>query len=143
MSSGIDNKFVIFKLDKEYYGIPIDKVISIEKIEKSTRVPNSPKHVKGVINLRGEVITLIDLRQKLNMELKETNNNSRIIIVSNDDIVAGLIVDSSSEVMEINKDNIDNPPSTTENDYLSFVYGIGKTADKLVILLELSKILEY
>lgn len=143
MSSGIDNKFVIFKLDKEYYGIPIDKVISIEKIEKSTRVPNSPKHVKGVINLRGEVITLIDLRQKLNMELKETTNNSRIIIVSNDDIVAGLIVDSSSEVMEINKDNIDNPPSTTDNDYLSFVYGIGKTADKLVILLELSKILEY
>lgn len=143
MSSGIDNKFVIFKLNKEYYGIPIDKVISIEKIEKSTRVPNAPKHVKGVINLRGEVITLIDLRQKLNMELQETNNNSRIIIVSNDDIVAGLIVDSSSEVMEIDKDNIDNPPSTTENDYLSFVYGIGKAEDKLVILLELSKILEY
>jgi len=143
VTSGIDNKYVIFKLNKEYYGIPIDKVISIEKMQNSTRIPNSPKHVKGVINLRGEVILLIDLRQKLNMELKEIDSSSRIIIVSNDDITAGLIVDSSSEVMEINKDNIDPPPTSSENDYLSYVFGIGKTEDRLVILLDLSKILEY
>lgn len=143
MTSEIDNKYVIFKLDKEYYGIPINKVISIEKMENSTRIPNSPRHVKGVINLRGEVISLIDLRQKLNMEIKEVDNNTRIIIVSSDDIIAGLIVDSSSEVMEIHKDNIDNPPSSYENEYLSYIQGIGKTSDRLVILLELSRILEY
>ena len=108
-----------------------------------TRIPNGPKHVKGVINLRGEVIALIDLRQKLNMELKEVDNNSRIIIVSNDDIVAGLIVDSSSEVMEIQKNNIDNPPADNENQYLSYISGIGKVEGRLVILLELSRILEY
>lgn len=141
MSSEIDNKYVIFKLNKEYYGIPIDKVISIEKMQNSTRIPNGPKYLKGVINLRGEVIPLIDLRQKLDMELKEIDKNSRIIVVSHEDIVAGLIVDSSSEVVEISEDSIDEVPSS-DNINLTFIHGIGKTRDRLVILLELSKVLE-
>lgn len=143
MSSGIDNKYVIFKLDKEYYGIPIDKVISIEIKQSITRIPNAPSHIKGIINLRGEVVFLIDLRQKLCMKTKEIDNHSRIIIVSQDDIIGGLIVDSSSEVIEIDKENIDAPPSASENEGLSHIYGIGKTKDRLVLLLELSKILEY
>ena len=112
MESTMDNKYVIFKMDNEYYGISIESVISIEKMENITRIPNSPKHIKGVINLRGEVITLVSLRNKINMEDKEINSNSRIIVVSKDDITLGLIVDSSSEVMEIDPNNIDNPPST-------------------------------
>lgn len=143
MSDVIDNKYVIFKLSKEYYGIPINKVISIEKMQTSTRIPNGPKYVKGVINLRGEVITLIDLRLKLNMEPKEIDNNSRIIVVSSDDIIAGLIVDSSSEVIEINKESIDNPPTSSENEYLSYIQGIGKAKDRLIILPDLLKILEF
>lgn len=143
MSAEIENKYVIFKLGKEYYGLPIEKVVSIEKMIKPTRIPNGPKHVKGVINLRGEVISIIDLRQRLNMNTKEIDNNSRIIIVSEEDIVAGLIVDSSSEVIEIFKENIDNPPTSTNNDSLSYISGIGKVENRLVILLDLSKILEY
>lgn len=141
MSSAIDNKYVTFKLNKEFYGFPIDKVISIERMQKFTRIPNGPAHLKGVINLRGEVIPLIDLRQKLDMELKEIDNNSRIIIVTEDDIVAGLIVDSSSEVMEIGSGNIDIMP-TTDNDDNTCVSGIGKIENRLIILLELSKLLE-
>ena len=143
MSSVTDNKYVIFKLNKEYYGISINNVISIEKMQGSTRIPNGPSYVKGVINLRGEVITLIDLRQKLNMDTKELDNNSRIIVVSYEEIMAGLIVDSSSEVIEINKENIDNPPSSYENEKLEYIYGIGKVENRLVILLDLSRILEY
>ncbi|WMM26599.1 chemotaxis protein CheW [Tissierella sp. MB52-C2] len=143
MTDTIDNKYVVFKLEKEYYGIPISKVISIEKMEASTRIPNAPNHVKGVINLRGEVIPVIDLRLKLNMESKEINNNTRIIIVSDEDILAGLIVDSSSEVIEIDKENIDNTPVSPDNEYLSYVCGIGKLTDRLIILLEPLKILEY
>lgn len=143
MSAEIENKYVIFKLGKEYYGLPIEKVVSIEKMIKPTRIPNGPKHVKGVINLRGEVISIIDLRERLNMNTKEIDNNSRIIIVSEEDIVAGLIVDSSSEVIEIFKENIDNPPTSTNNDSLSYISGIGKVENRLVILLDLSKILEY
>ena len=142
MSSSIDNKYVIFKLNNEYYGIPIERVTSIERFQKSTRIPNSPNYLKGVINLRGEVIPLIDLRQKLNMELKEIDANSRIIIVFDEEVVAGLIVDSSSEVMEINRDSIDAIPTSTENSGLSYISGIGKVENRLVILLELSKLLE-
>ena len=142
MLSEIDNKYVIFKLNKEYYGVPVNNVLSIEKMQKSTRIPNGSHYVKGVINLRGEVIPIIDLRDKLNMETKEVDNNSRIIIVSNEDIVVGLIVDSSSEVLEISKENIDKPPTSNDNEYLGYVSGIGKTKDKIVILLDLGGILE-
>lgn len=141
MSSEINNKYVIFKLNKEYYGIPIDKVISIEKMQTFTRIPNAPKYLKGVINLRGELIPLIDLRLKLSMDLKEIDKNTRIIVVNDKDIVAGLIVDSSSEVLEIYEENIDEVPSN-ENVNLSCVHGIGKAKDRLVILLELSRVLE-
>ncbi|HEY8361843.1 MAG TPA: chemotaxis protein CheW [Tissierellaceae bacterium] len=143
MSSQVNSKYVIFRLNREYYGIPIDKVISIEKMQNFTRIPNAPKHLKGVINLRGEVIPLVDLRLKLDMDFKEPDKNTRIIVVNekDKDIIAGLIVDSSSEVLEIYDENIDEVPSN-ENVNLSYVLGVGKTKDRLIILLDLSKVLE-
>ncbi|MCF6460522.1 chemotaxis protein CheW [Clostridium sp. Cult3] len=143
MSSEAENKYVISKLGEEYYGLPIYNVISIEKMGKTTRVPNAPDHVTGVTNLRGEVIPVINLRRKLGMEEQEVDKNSRIVIVTVDDIVAGLIVDSSSEVLEIRKENIDKPPTSENNKFIEYVSGIGKTSDRLIILLNLSKILEY
>ncbi len=71
MSLEMENKYVIFKLSDEYYGLSIDNVISIEKPSQSTRIPNAPDYIKGVINLRGEVIPVIDLRKKLEMEPKK------------------------------------------------------------------------
>ncbi|NMA85993.1 MAG: chemotaxis protein CheW [Tissierellia bacterium] len=143
MSLEMENKYVIFKLAEEYYGLSIDNVISIEKPSQSTRIPNAPDYIKGVINLRGEVIPVIDLRKKLKMKFKEVDRNSRIIIVSSDEIFAGLIVDTSSEVLEINKENIDKPPTNENDEYINYINGIGKTKDRLVILLDLTKILEY
>ena len=143
MSSEIENKYVIFKLGKEHYGISIDSVISIEKSGQTTRIPNAPDYVKGVINLRGEVIPVIDLRSKLGMKSDVMNKNTRIIIALDSEIVAGLIVDSSSEVLEIEKENIDKPPKNDNNGFIDYVSGIGKTSDRLVILLNLAKILEY
>ena len=143
MPSEAENKYVISKLGEEYYGLPIYNVISIEKMGKTTRVPNAPDHVTGVTNLRGEVIPVINLRRKLGMEEQEVDKNSRIVIVTVDDIVAGLIVDSSSEVLEIRKENIDKPPTSENNKFIEYVSGIGKTSDRLIILLNLSKILEY
>jgi purine-binding chemotaxis protein CheW len=143
MSSEAENKYVISKLGEEYYGLPIYNVISIEKMGKTTRVPNAPDHVIGVTNLRGEVIPIINLRRKLGMKEQEVDKNSRTVIVAVDDIVAGLIVDSSSEVLEIHKENIDKPPTNENNKFIEYVSGIGKTSDRLIILLNLSKILEY
>lgn len=143
MSLTIDNKYVISKLDSEYYGMPIENVLSIEKIIVSTRIPNTPDYIKGAINLRGEVVPVIDLRSKLGMESKEMDDNSRIIVIKVDDLVAGLIVDSSSEVLEIENHDIDTAPAIDDNRFIEYISGIGKTPEKLVILLNLTKILEY
>ncbi|NLW22305.1 MAG: purine-binding chemotaxis protein CheW [Tissierellia bacterium] len=143
MPSEMENKYVIFKLDKEYYGIPIANVLSIERIGVPTRIPNAPKYVKGVINLRGEVIPIVDLRCKLGMEEIDLNSSGRIIVVSVNEIVVGLIVDSSSEVLEIDKENIDKPPTDSGNQYIEYINGIGKVSNRLIILLDLIKILEY
>ena len=143
MSSEIENKYVIFKLDQEYYGLPIDSVISIEKTGQTTRIPNAPEYIKGVTNLRGEVIPVIDLRKKLGMRTKDLDRNSRVIVVSSNEIFAGLIVDTSSEVLEIDKENIDKPPTNENDEYIEYINGIGKTGERLIILLDLIKILEY
>lgn len=143
MSSQMESKYIIFKLDEEYYGIPIGNVLSIEEIEEITRVPNAPEYVRGVINLRGEVIPLVDLKMKLGVSITEYDKNSRIVVACMDEVVVGLIVDSSSEVLEIDRVNIDPAPRTEENEYNEFISGIGKTLDRLIILLDLVKILEY
>lgn len=141
MSSGGDNRYVVFKLNQEYYGLPIEKVISIEKIGEITRIPNAPDYIKGVINLRGEVIPVVNLKKKLNIGDNELNTNSRIIVVNEDEMVVGLIVDFSSEVLEIDREDIDKPPETKDNQLIEYISGIGKTSDRLIILLDLLKIL--
>lgn len=138
----LENKYVTFKLEDEYFGISIDNVISIEKVEETTRIPNGPDYLIGVINLRGEVIPLIDLRKKLNMLPKEIDTSSRIIIIKYDEVFIGLLVDSSSEVLDISKTSIDNPPTTMDNNSLNYIEGIGKVDGRVIILLDLSKIIE-
>ncbi|NLW39361.1 MAG: chemotaxis protein CheW [Tissierellia bacterium] len=141
MSSGGDNRYVVFKLNQEYYGLPIEKVISIEKIGEITRIPNAPDYIKGVINLRGEVIPVVNLKRKLNIGDNELNMNSRIIVVNEDEMVVGLVVDFSSEVLEIDREDIDKPPETKDNQLIEYISGIGKTSDRLIIILDLLKIL--
>lgn len=135
------NKYVIFKLIDEYYGLNIENVISVEKMQEFTRVPNAPSYVRGVINLRGEVIPVIDLREKLGLELKSDDENTRIIIVSQDEINLGIIVDSSSEVLEVQRSLIDKPLASEEesNNYLK---GIGKVDGRLIIIIDLEKLIE-
>ena len=141
MSSGGDNRYVVFKLNQEYYGLPIEKVISIEKIGEITRIPNAPDYIKGVINLRGEVIPVVNLKKKLNIGDNELNTNSRIIVVNEDEMIVGLVVDFSSEVLEIDREDIDKPPETKDNQLIEYISGIGKTSDRLIIILDLLKIL--
>ncbi len=135
------NKYVIFKLIDEYYGLDIENVISVEKMQEFTRIPNAPSYVRGVINLRGEVIPVIDLREKLGLKLKSTDENTRIIIVSESEINLGIIVDSSSEVLEIQRSLIDKPLASEEesNNYLK---GIGKVDGRLIIIIDLEKLIE-
>lgn len=139
-NSSTNTKYVIFKMNDEQYGIDIVNVKSIERIQSFTRIPNSPMYVKGVINLRGEVVPIIDLRLRFQLPYKELDSNSRIIIVFVNDMEIGLLVDSSSEVIEISSQDIDNPPAIKDSITEGFIKGIGKKDDKLIILIDIEKV---
>lgn len=137
-----DEQYVVFRLGNEYYGVDINYVKTIEKVSQFTRVPNSPEFIKGVINLRGEVVAVMDLSKRLNLNQIEIDSETRIIIVSKDDLNLGLLVDSSSEVIQINKKDIDNPPNLGSSISSDFIQGIGKKDGRMIILLNLLKILD-
>lgn len=137
----VETKYVVFNVDNEHYGIDINNVKSIEKIQHFTRIPNSPMYVKGVINLRGEVVPVIDLRLRFELDYKEFNSNSRIIIIFVNELQIGLLVDSSSEVIEINPEEIDSPPMIKDNISDDFIKGIGKQDGKLIILIDVEKVI--
>lgn len=142
MTSNLHNKYVTFKLGKEYYGLPIDNVLYIEKPSKTTRIPNAPDYIIGLINLRGDVIPVIDLRVKLGMEKIGIDKDSRIIIVREKDIVVGLMVDSSKEVLDIDEENIDKPPESEDDTIVDYISGIGKKDERLVIILNSMRLLD-
>ncbi|KAB3535859.1 chemotaxis protein CheW [Alkaliphilus pronyensis] len=137
-----NNQYVIFKLNSENYGIPISYVETIEKVSEVTRVPNAPHYVKGVINLRGEVVPVVDLVKRFKFNESPITPETRIIILSVEEIMLGILVDSSSEVLTIDKDTIDNTSNfvnTFEDDYIS---GIGKVEDRMIIIVDILKILD-
>lgn len=133
-------QFVIFRLESEEYGIDILRVKEIKEMMNITRVPKAANFVRGVINLRGEVIPVIDLRIKFNLPEGKENESTRIIIVSVEDITVGLIVDTSSEVIEISNEAIEEAPVGVGNVDQSNIYGIGKVGERLIILLDIVKI---
>lgn len=135
-------QYVIFKLENEEYGIDIHSVKTIEKMIQITRVPKSPHYVRGVINLRGEVVPIIDLRTKFDFDKAEETENTRIIIVSYEDIVVGLIVDAASEVIEISKENIEDAPAMTTNLNKDSIYGVAKVDDRIIILFDVLKLID-
>ena len=113
----------------------------IKQMSVITRVPKAPPYVKGVINLRGEVVPIIDLREKFNVKATEESENTRIIIIYVDDVTIGLIVDSVSEVTEIDSASIEESPEAVGNIEISNICGIGKLNDRIIILLDAYKIL--
>lgn len=140
-TSAYTKQFVVFRLDNEEYGIDILRVKEIKEMMSVTRVPKAAHFVTGVINLRGEVIPVIDLRKKFNLKERDDNSNNRIIIVAVDDITVGLIVDTSSEVLEIRSDSIEEPPSGVGGIDQGNIYGIGKVGERLIILLDIVRII--
>lgn len=140
MAANITNKYVVFKLEGEEYGIDILRVKEIKEMLRITRVPKAPSFVSGVVNLRGEVIPVIDLRKKFNLQECKDSESTRIIIVTVDEITIGLIIDTSSEVLEIDKELIEEPPMAVSSIDHSYLHGIGKVNDRLIILLDVAKI---
>jgi len=131
---------VLFKLNDELYGLDIYSVETIEKMLPITRVPYTEDFIKGVINLRGNVVPVMDLRKRFGLLEKEITDETRIIIVKIEDITVGLIVDSSSEVIRFNDDEIEEAPFNKESD-INYIKCIGKKNEKLIMIVDIYKIL--
>ncbi|HHU70259.1 MAG TPA: chemotaxis protein CheW [Thermoanaerobacterales bacterium] len=134
---------VVFELGDEEYGVDILQVKTIERLMNITRVPKAPDFVEGVINLRGEVVPVIDLRKRFELPARERTEDNRIIIVNIDSITVGMIVDSASEVLHLPESQIEPAPKMISGIDSDFISGVGKINDRLLILLDLSKVLKY
>ncbi len=133
-------ELVSFNLGNEEFGVDIHKVREINKMMRLTRVPNAPFYVEGVINLRGKIIPVIDMRVKLGMEKNEYDKNTRIIVVEVEETVTGFIVDRVSEVLRIPKSITEAPPEMVSGIDSDYITSVGKLEDRLLILLDLNKV---
>lgn len=136
-----DVKVIVFELRDEEYGVPVQQVGSIERMQHITRVPRTASFVKGVINLRGVVTPIIDLRKRFGIEESEYNESTRIIIVYIGDLEVGLIVDAANDVIDINQDAIEPPPEVIGTLEVEYIRGVAKLDKRLLILLNLQKVL--
>lgn len=134
-------QLVSFKIGAEEFGIDILKVNEINRMMTLTKVPNAPSFVDGVVNLRGRVIPVINLRTKLSLPRKEYDRNSRIIVVELEGRTIGFIVDEVSEVLRIPKNITEKPPEMVSGINAAFITAIGKLEDRLLILLDLERVL--
>ncbi len=134
-------QLVSFTLKDEEYAVDILNVQEINRVTEITQVPNAPHYVEGVINLRGKVMPVINLRKKFGIEEKETDDTSRIIIMDIDGVTNGLIVDSVSEVLRIPADTVEPPPQISSGLNSRFIKGIAKFENRLIILIDINKLL--
>ncbi len=134
-------QLVSFTLGKEEFGIDILKVQEINRTSSVTRVPNAPHFIEGVINLRGKVIPIVDLRKRFGMSASLHDKNTRIIVVEILSKTVGFIVDSVREVLRIPQAVVDPPPPIVAGISSDYIEGVGKMDDRLLILLNLEKAL--
>jgi purine-binding chemotaxis protein CheW len=135
------SKYLTFNLGDEVYGLEILRVREIIGLMDITKVPRMPNFVRGVINLRGKVIPVVDLRLKFSMDAAEDTKETCIIVVDLDDMLMGIVVDCVSEVLDIDEQDIDEAPEFGVSVSTDFILGMGKARDKVIILLDISKVL--
>ena len=134
------NKFLIFSLENESYGIEIRHVTEIIGLQPITQVPEMPGYIMGIINLRGKIIPVMDVRLRFNKQSREYNDRTCVIVIEINDIPMGLIIDSVSEVISITGENIVEPPSIY-GEGGRYISGIGKVDDEVVLLLDSDRLL--
>ena len=135
-------QLVTFRIGEEEFGVDILRVQEILRTMAITRVPKAPDFVEGVINLRGKVIPIIDLRKRFALEVREHDKHTRIIVIEISNMIVGFVVDAVSEVLRVPADTVEPPPPAVmggiDSEYIS---GAGKLEDRLLILLDLDKLL--
>lgn len=131
-----------FRIGRETFGVPIGLVHEIVRVPEITSVPDSPDYVEGVINLRGKIVSVVDLRKRFGESQITPNKKNRILVAEVEGKMVGLIVDAASEVIKIPDHEVDLPPSVFDEGELNYVTGVGKLHGRLIILIDLNKILQ-
>ena len=139
---GDELQLVSFSIGTEEFGVDILKVQEINRMVEITRVPQTPHYVEGGINLRGKVIPSVCLRKRFNLELKEHDRNTRIVVVDIKEHILGLIVDGVSEVLRLPAGTIEPPPEIVTGINSEYIKGVAKLEDRLLIYLDLSKVID-
>ena len=134
-------QLVTFSIGDEEFGVNILKVQEIIRSMEITKVPRAPEFVEGVINLRGKVIPIIDLRRRFGLKPKAHDKNTRIIVIEITNIVVGFVVDAVSEVLRIPASTVEPPPPVVARVDSEYISGVGKLADRLLIMLDLDRLL--
>lgn len=132
-------QWVTFKLDNETYGINVMRVQEVLRYTEIAPVPGAPSYVLGIINLRGNVVTVIDTRQRFGLDSSDVNDNTRIVIIEADKQVVGILVDSVAEVVYLRQSEIETAPNVGNEESAKFIQGVCNKNNELLILVELEK----
>jgi purine-binding chemotaxis protein CheW len=130
-----------FQIGRETYGVPISSLHEIVRVPEITAVPDAPDYLEGVINLRGKIVSVMDLRKRFGIRQAESKRGNRILVVEHSGKLAGLIVDSASEVVKIPSEDVEPPPGAFQEGGLNCVTGLGKFRGRLIVLLDMNKLL--
>ena len=134
-------QWVTFRLDGETYGINVMQVQEVLRYTEIAPVPGAPHYVMGIINLRGNVVTVIDTRHRFGLETAEVTDQSRIVIIEADKHVVGIFVDAVAEVVYLRQSEIETAPNVGNDESAKFIQGVCNKNDQLLILVELDKLL--
>jgi len=134
------NQVVRFMIGKESYGVDIGMIQEIVAVPEITAIPDAPDFLEGIINLRGKIVSVIDLRKKFKLNGARDRKN-RILVTELRGKVTGLIVDEVSEVLKLNTDNIEPPPDIVGSAGIEYITGVGKLEDGIILLLDIGKVL--
>ncbi len=138
---GREAHIVGFQVGRETYGVPITALHEIVRVPEITAVPDAPDYLEGVINLRGKIVSVVDLRKRFGQQSTGLDRRSRILVVEHGGRLVGMIVDSASEVLKIPESEIEAAPAMMQEGGLDCVTGLGKYQGRLIILLDIGKIL--
>lgn len=137
----MSSQYVVFKLNEERFAVEISQVLEIVKSQVVFKVPNAPEFIDGLINLRGKVYTLFNLRKKLNLP-EYNSENTKILIVNVNSMLIGMTVDAVNEIIQLEDSAIEPAPQTLANQNKKYVSGVAKVGDKLILLLDLEALTE-
>jgi len=132
-----------FQVGRETYGVPITSLHEIVRVPEITAVPDAPEYMEGVINLRGKIVSVIDLRKRLGEKKVAGNRRNRILVIEHNGKLSGLIVDSASEVLKIPASDVEESPTSLQEGGANCVTGLGKYKGRLIVLLDMAKLLDF